>query len=654
MSGAGGLDLRRREVAILTAAADALVPPGGTPPAAASEARTAERTAEIVERLVVRDIGWVVRITLWAFELWTLLTHLRPFTRLPVNTRRTVTEKAAHSPNPLRANQVLLLKHLLVNAYLSDRDVARAIGERRDEHLAACRDRGPLTPTPTLSPLTWPNVPPRIRCDAVVVGSGAGGAPVAALLAEAGLDVVVVEEGGYHTPEEFAETPVFERLVGLYRDLGMTGTVGRPPIPTPVGRAVGGTTVVNAGTSYRAPDDVLARWSRQLRVDDLAPQAMRPLFDEVEEVQAVSPPPDDVLGRNAEIFRRGALPLAGDGHTLPRNHRGCRGCGESVVGCPFGAKQAVHLTWLPRAEAAGARILSRVRVDRVRHEAGRVRGIDATLLDPGPQDVPRGTVTIDADTVVVAAGAFHTPVLLGRSGIADPSGLRGRNLQLHPAIGVTADMPEEVRAWEGVLQSWGTHALMAEHGITIEATAAPMQVTGGQMPFTGHALKELLGRADHLATCGFLIEDSTTGRVHAGPRGRALGTYQLTAGDRRRIATGFAWVAEAFLEAGASRVLVGRSDQPWASTRRELDDIRANGLPPDVLKLSAYHPVGTHRVGGPGSPGPADPWGRVHAVDGCWVADASLLPSCLGVNPQLTIMAMAIRTARRILATAGA
>ncbi len=644
-----GLHLTDREVAILAAVADALVPPGGTPAQAASEVDTAQRTAEVVGRLVVRDIGWVLRLTLWAFELWTLLSHLRPFTRLPVNTQRTVTEKANHSGNPLRSNQVVLLKHVLVNAYLSDRGVARAIGERREEHLATCDER-PGADTPAiLSPLTWPDIPPRLRCDAVVVGSGAGGAPVAALLAEAGLDVVVLEEGGYHTPEEFRATPVFERLVGLYRDLGMTGTVGRPPIPTPVGRAVGGTTVVNAGTSYRAPDDVLARWSRDLRLEDLGPAAMRPVFDEVEKVQAVGLPPEDVLGRNAEIFRRGALPMAPDGHTLPRNHRGCRGCGESVVGCPYGAKQAVHLTWLPRAEAAGARILSRVRVDRVRHEAGRATGVDATLLDPGPQDVARGRLRIDAGIVVVAAGAFHTPVLLQRSGIDDPSGLRGRNLQLHPAIGVTADMPEQVRAWEGVLQSWGTHALMAQHGITVEVTAAPMQVTGGQMPFTGHALKALLGRADHLATCGFLIEDSTSGRVYPGPRGRALGTYQLRDADLRRIATGFAWVAEAFLEAGASRVLVGRSEQPWASTRRELEDIRTNGLPADALKLSAYHPVGTHRVGGPGAPGPADPWGRVRAVEGCWVADASLLPSCLGVNPQLTIMAMAVRTTRRIL-----
>ena len=633
---------------ILAAAADALLPAGDTPDPPGTVA--VDEAVRLLDDRVQRPIALVVRLALWVFELWTLVTHGRRFSRLPAPLRRRVVAGASASRNPLRAGQVELLKHLLVNPYLSHPEVAAAIGYDRAEVLRTCGDRGPVPDRPDLPVVTWPDVPPRIRCDVVVVGSGAGGAPVAASLAEAGLDVVVVEEGGPVRRDELVEEGVWPRFVRLYRDLGLTGTIGVPPIPVPLGRAVGGTTVVNAGTCYRAPDRVLERWVRDHGLDDVRPGDLAPLFDEVEEVQGVGRPPRGVLGCNAEVFERGATALGADGHVLARNQRGCRGCGEAVVGCPFEAKQAVHLTWLPRAVAAGARIVARTRVDRVVVAGGRARGIEGTVLDPGPLDRERRRIRIDAEAVVVAAGAFHTPVLLSRSGVDDPTGNRGRNLQIHPAIGVAAVMPDDVRSWRGVNQSWATDALFDEHGIMIEATSAAPPLTGGQMPFAGHELKDLLAAAPRTATCGFLIEDSTTGRVRSGPAGRPLATYRLSRHDRRRNAVGFAWDAEAFLEAGAERVLVGRPDQRWATSHGDVRRIRDEGVPPEVLKLSAYHPVGTHRIGADPD-APSDPWGAVRGTAGLWVADASSLPSCLGVNPQVTIMAFALRTARRILAT---
>lgn len=635
-----------RERRILSAVAEALLPAGGSPQAGGGVA--VDDAADLLTERVQRPLVWVVRLTAWVFELWTLVTHRRRFTRLPEPTRRTVVAEATAHRNPLRSGQVELFKHVLVNPYLSR--VAPEIGYDRQEVLASCRARGPLEERPRLTPRTWPHIPPRLSCDVVVVGSGAGGAPVAARLAEAGLDVVVVEEGGHARREELEAEDVWPRFLRLYRDLGLTGTVGLPPIPVPLGRAVGGTTVVNAGTCYRAPDRVLERWVRDHGLEDARPADLDALFAEVEEVQGVGRPDREVLGCNAEVFERGATAMGAQGHVLERNTRGCRGCGEAVVGCPFEAKQAVHLTWLPRAEAAGATILARTRVDRVVVEDGRARGVHGTVLDPGPLDTEHHPVRIDAGAVVVAAGAFHTPVLLARSGVGDPSGGRGRNLQIHPAIGVAAVMPDDVRAWRGVNQSWATDALFDEHGIMIEATSAVPPLTGGQMPFAGAELKDLLSAARRTATCGFLIEDSTTGRVRRGPAGRPVATYQLSAHDRRRIAVGFAWVAEAFLEAGAERVLVGRRDQRWATSHADVRRIRQEGVPPEVLKLSAYHPVGTHRIGADAA-APSDPWGAVRGTDGLWVADASSLPSCLGVNPQVTIMAFALRTAARVLAT---
>lgn len=642
--------LTARERRILATVGDALLPSGCMPRPSATEAGVPADVEDLLRRRVPPVIALIVRALLWLVELAPILTRARTFTALRPVERTEVLRRASASRMPARNQVVAALKHLVVNAYLTVPRVAVTVGYDRQAGLDRCRSDGPSDGA-TLSPILWPEIPPRVRCDVIVVGSGAGGATAAATLAEAGLDVVVLEEGDHHPRETFEDRPPFHRLAELYRDLSMTGTVGWPPIPVPLGRAVGGTTLVNAGTCFRAPDLVLDRWRRSFGLDDVSGRDLAPLFDEVEVVQSVRVPPEEVLGRNAAIADAGSRALGVEGQPLSRNVRGCRGCGESVTGCPFDAKQAVTLTWLPRAEAAGARILARVRADRILHRDGRVTGVDATVFDRGPLDVPRGRVTVEADHVVVAAGAFHTPALLGRSGVPDASRQRGRNLQLHPAIGVAAEMPDDVRAWEGVNQSWAIDALVAEHGIMIEATAAPPPVTGGQMPFVGRDLKDLIAMGPRMATCGFLIEDSTSGRIVRLPAGRVAATYQLTRADRRRIAVGFAWVAEMFLEAGARRVLVARPDQRWASTAVDVRRIREEGVPPEMLKLSAYHPVGTHRISADPSLGPCDPSGRVRGLDGAWVADASLLPTCIGVNPQITVMVFALRTARRLLTT---
>jgi choline dehydrogenase-like flavoprotein len=642
--------LTAREQEILAAVGDAILPRGGLPAPSASDVGVPGEVARLLDEQIEDRKVLPVRAALWGIELGALSSNGRRFTRLPLHLRDRHLARMSRSRYRLRSAQIALLKHLVVNTYITSPTIAQSLGYSRDTWLDE-RAAGIPAPPSRITPIVWPDVTDRIHCDVVVVGSGAGGGPLAAILTEAGLDVVVVEEGGHVEAEHLRKEAPWHRFLELYRDLGLTGTVGRPPIPVPLGRAVGGTTVVNAGTCFRAPGKVLDEWVADFGLEDARPTDLDPIFREVEEAIGIETPADEVLGRNAAIFREGARRLGSEGHALVRNCPDCRGCGESVVGCPLGRKASVQIAWLPRAERAGARILARVRVDRLRHDGVRATGIDATVLDPSGRDTPRGSVHIDAQTVVVCAGAFLTPTLLDRSGIQDPSGQRGRNLQIHPAIGVAAEMGEDVRSWEGVLQSWGVDALMESHGIMIEATAAPPPLTGGQLPFTGQPLKQLIDAGPRMASTGFLIEDSTAGRVRRGPGGMPLATYQLTDGDERRIAHGFAWCAEALLEAGARRVLVARAGQRWATDARDVRRIREEGVPPQVLRISAYHPVGTHRMSADPTLGPSDPWGKVRGIDRLWVADASSLPTCIGVNPQVTIMAFALRTARRILTT---
>ena len=188
----------------------------------------------------------------------------------------------------------------------------------------------------------------------MVVGTGAGGAAVAAELAAGGLDVVVLEEGVRHDHRSFTARPR-DMTLRLYRDAGQLATIGTPPIVLPLGRAVGGTTLINSGTCFRTPARVLERWAREDGVAGLD----APLFDYVEDVIGVAEVPAALAGRNALLVRDGAEALGLSGGFLRRNAPGCRGSGVCAFGCPTGAKQHAAASWLPRAEAAGARVRHR-------------------------------------------------------------------------------------------------------------------------------------------------------------------------------------------------------------------------------------------------------------------------------------------------------
>ena len=499
---------------------------------------------------------------------------------------------------------------------------------------AGAQATGVARPDAALDVVPAADCPSGRRWDAVVIGSGAGGAMVARTLARAGLDVVVVEEGRRFVVEEFRTAHPLDRFTALYRDGATTLALGRPPVVLPIGRGVGGTTLVNSGTCYRTPEDVQRRWRDDAGLGLADPDRFAPYLDEVEATLQVAPVPAAVMGRNGELALAGAAALGWRSGPLLRNAPGCGGCCQCAIGCPRNAKFGVHLNALPQACAAGARIVSEARVQTVLHADGRATGVrvrrrDGTVLD------------LLAPRVIVAAGTTETPPLLRRSGLGRHPRL-GRNLTLHPAVGAAGRFDEEVVSWRGVLQSAAIEEFHASDGILVEATSTPPGMGSMALPGYGRALLDELAGAAHLVNLGAMIADQPAGRVW-GAR-RSVVRYQLTRPDGDRLRTAIGVMGRVLFAAGAREVLTGAPGAAPARSVAELDD-ELRRLDPRRLHVAAFHPTGTAAAGADPERHPVDADGRLRGVDGVWVADASILPSCPGVNPQVSIMALALAVA---------
>jgi choline dehydrogenase-like flavoprotein len=476
-----------------------------------------------------------------------------------------------------------------------------------------------------------------VRADVCVIGSGAGGAVAAKELAEGGMRVVMLEEGEWWETDQFTARP--RDMTKLYRDGGQVATLGTPPIVLPVGRAVGGSTLVNSGTCFRPPSAVLERWQRELGLEELGEAELDPFFRRVERELNVSQVPADLAGGNAAVVRRGVEALGWSGDFIYRNVRGCVGSGVCAFGCPTGAKQHVGITYVPRAWAAGATTYTGARARRLELDGGRARGVVARTRGGG-------TLRVQAGVVVVSCGALHTPLLLRANRVGGESGQLGRNLTIHPATGVRAFLDEDVEMWRGVPQSYYVDEFAAE-GIMMEGAAGPPDYMAMSLPARGAELRELMLRFRHLSQFGVMVSDSSRGEVRR-VLGRPVVRYDLNRRDTDLVKRGLEKLVEIYWAAGAREVMLPIRGMP---TLRDGDSqpLRRARVRAGDLQLMAFHPLGTARAGADPRRSVTDSAGLVHGVPGLYVADASVVPTALGVNPQITIMALATRMAFRLL-----
>jgi len=287
-----------------------------------------------------------------------------------------------------------------------------------------------------------------LTCDAVVVGSGAGGGVVAAELASAGKDVIVLEEGGYYNEADFNQLEL-AMMRKLYYQGGFAATADGA-IALLAGGCLGGGTVVNYTTSFRSPDWLRHEWAADHGLAAFASDEYTASMDAVYERLGVNLDHSRVSARE-RVLERGLRRLGWHAGTMPRNVQGCTQdarCGFCGYGCQIGAKQSTLKTYLMDAYNRRARIIVNCSVDRVAIENGRAVGVRATVRQP---EMPAFTLIVRSRAVVAAAGAIATPALLQRSGVRSPA--VGRWLRLHPATAVSGIFDETIRPWEGTLQA---------------------------------------------------------------------------------------------------------------------------------------------------------------------------------------------------------
>jgi choline dehydrogenase-like flavoprotein len=643
---------------VLRAFAEAQAPGLGPLPAAAGNDSSDPASIDVAGSVNVflqtlpRRRVLLAKTGLWIFDR---LPFPWRFSRSDLAARQDFLAKLEEANRPFLGELLVFLKVLTGLGYGNDAGVRASIG-----YEITCGVDGAESPLPLSSDPLGDLEPGGgvEECDVAIVGSGAGGSVAATLLAEAGLDVVVLEAGPYMDRGSYPEEPM-AALAALYRDGGLTIAEGRPAIPTPVGRAVGGTTVINSGTCFRAPDDLLARWRAERGIEWAT--EMAPDYAQGEEMLDVTEVDPERMGRNGQILMEAAEAMGVSHHPLSRNAGRCSQCSSCPQGCRLDAKRAAHVSYLPRAVAAGARIRSGVEVSEIVFDGERATGLRGRSGVAWHQN---GTATHERANgdgsgrryelrarraVVLAGGAFGTPELLLRSGFRSPSGQLGRNLRIHPACWVGARFEDEVRGWDGVMQSYAVDE-WKHRGLLLEATFTPLAFGAQWLPGTGAAHQERILAYDRIASTGVHLSDTSSGRVGLASDGSLRITYKLTRDDAERLTFGIARASELFHAAGATEVYPQIAGIPTidANGIAELDRKAPSA---HRLRLEAFHPMGTAAMDASPERGVVGTDGAVHGARDLYIADGSLFPSSIGVNPMMTIIAMASRVSSQLADT---
>jgi choline dehydrogenase-like flavoprotein len=501
-------------------------------------------------------------------------------------------------------------------------------------------------------PVTTVRDDSKIECDVCVVGSGAAGSVVAAELAGAGRDVVVVEAGGTWSGSDFDQ----HELTGmqrLFREGGLSGTRDLS-MSLLAGSAIGGGTTVNWQSCFRTPDDVREEWADLSGCSFFSGESFSECLDAVWRRIGASTDESEINENNSAL-RRGAQSLGYRWNMIARNSLGCdlSQCGSCMYGCRVGGKQSASTTYLLDAIRSGARVIAPFAATRIAQSKSNVTGVEGRYTTPEGES---RTAKIQASRVVLAAGALETPAILHRSGYKSLH--LGQHLFLHPTVGLTGLYDSAIESWKGAPQTVVCDEfsdLSDGYGYRIEAAPVHPGLMSVAIPWTNaREHRRDMQRVRYAASMIVLSRDANTGRVRFDARGLPYFEYRLGGEEKKRLKHGMARVARIHHAAGAAQIMTLHAARlAWdrasgVSIDSYCKEIDAASTAPNRLPLFSAHQMGTCRMGSDSASAVCDENGAVFGMSGGYVADASLFPASSGVNPMITIMALARHVAKGI------
>lgn len=490
-----------------------------------------------------------------------------------------------------------------------------------------------------------------LQADAVVVGSGAGGAIAAYELAKAGKKVIVLEAGRYVPSEKLTEMHAVT-LGTMYADHGGQANA-QGDITILQGACVGGSTVVNAALCFRTPDYYLQRWGKEFGLTNLTTEVLTPYFEKVEKNLWIKPNTAQETSPGADLIREGLDKLGLPPGIAKRNVKDCALTGFCFAGCKPERKQSMLVTYLPWAQAYGAEIYADTRAVEVLTDKGVATGIKAEVVDPD-SGTKKADMQVDAPIVVLAAGPVQTPILLMRSGdLANSSGQVGKNFACHPTISVTAEFEENVDDFHGATHSlyMDKYTLPDDGGyILLNAIEQPVFAGSSQNPGTGKPYVQFMEKYRKSIRLITLIHDKNVGEV-AYKDGIKSINYTVDDEDFEAMKEGLKTNVRILLAAGAKSVLIPTTLSKTIESEDQVDAV-IDELKNDKSRYPyvSFHPQGTCRMGADPTKTVVGPKGETHDVKNLYVVDASLLPTSIGYNPSETVYALSSYISDQIIA----
>jgi len=486
-----------------------------------------------------------------------------------------------------------------------------------------------------------------VRCDVCIVGSGAGGAVLAAGLVERGLDVVMLEEGGHHTKSEF-DLQEAHAYPMLYQERGMRATADLA-ITILQGRSVGGSTTINWTTCFRTPDSIFDHWRSVHGVEGIDASSLAPHFDAVEERLSIHEWPLELANANNRVLLDGCRALGWDAAPLRRNVRGCANSGYCGMGCPVDGKQSMHVTYVPDALDRGLSLWVHARAERIEVSGAKVVAVHASPLDP-KTDRPTGRrLVVRPKVLVSSAGAINGPALLLRSGLND-NGRVGKRTFLHPVVAMAAFFDRPVNAFYGAPQSVGSHHFAdrgeGKIGFFLETPPVHPMLAATAFGGFGQAQHDFLARLPRLGVLIALSVDGLLpgdegGTVSLRRDGRVRVDYPVSDALAESFRASCMAMARIQLAAGSREVCSLHPDPVVVRSEADLPLLEAAPYGPLRHSIFTAHQMGGCAMGADPERSVVDSSLRHHRIPNLFVVDGSVFPTSLGVNPSETIYALA-------------